>query len=111
GGLTTVPASFSVALKSENAIAALDDLVEMVAAYGFDYRMEAEATVAAARTNMLAFGAGTALIGLMLAAAFAYSMSKPIFAAMQLAERGAAGHLNDRMQVRRRDELGQDRKS
>jgi diguanylate cyclase (GGDEF)-like protein len=106
GGLTTVAAGFSVALKSENATAALDDLVEMVAAYGFDYRMEAEATVAAAHTNMLAFGAGTALIGLMLAAAFAYSMSKPIFAAMQLAERVAAGNLNDRIEVRRSDELG-----
>jgi methyl-accepting chemotaxis protein len=50
-GLTAVPATFSIVQKSERAVAALDDLVEMVAAYGFDYRMEAEATVAAARTT------------------------------------------------------------
>lgn len=106
GGLTMVPAAFSVAQKSEQAITALDDLVETVAAYGFNYRMEAEARVAAARTTLLAIAIGTALVGLMLAAAFAYSMSKPIFAAMHIAERVAAGNLSDRIEVRRRDELG-----
>jgi diguanylate cyclase (GGDEF)-like protein len=106
GGLTMIPAPFSIAEKSEDAIAALDDLVETVAAYGFDYRMEAEAEVAAARTTMLALALGTVLAGLTLAIAFAYSMSKPIFAAMRVAERVAAGNLTDQIDVRRRDELG-----
>jgi diguanylate cyclase (GGDEF)-like protein len=106
GGLTAVPATYSVAQKSERAIAALDDLVEMVAAYGFDYRMEAEARVAAAHTTMLASAIGTTLIGLMLAAAFAYSMSKPIFTAMQVAERVADGNFANRIEVNRGDELG-----
>src|SRR5207237_10746110 len=39
GGLTEVPVSFSIAQKSDAANAALDDLVQMVAAYGFNYRM------------------------------------------------------------------------
>lgn len=106
GGLTAVPATYSVAQKSERAIAALDDLVEMVAAYGFDYRMEAEATVAAAHTTMLAIAISTTLIGLTLAAAFAYSMSKPIFTAMQVAERVADGNFANRIEVNRGDELG-----
>ena len=33
-------------------------------------------------------------------------MSKPIFAAMRIAERVAAGNFTDRIESRRRDELG-----
>ena len=106
GGLTALPMSFSVAKKGDAAVAAVDDLVEMVAAYGFDYRAEAEAAVAAAHTTMLALAIATTLIGLVLAIAFAHSMSKPIFAAMKIAEHVAAGNFTDRIELRRRDELG-----
>jgi len=106
GGLTTLPMPYSVAKKGDAAVAAVDDLVEMVAAYGFDYRTEAEAAVAAAHTTMLALAIATTLIGLTLAVAFAHSMSKPIFAAMQIAEHVAAGNFTDRIELRRRDELG-----
>src|SRR5438552_55029 len=54
------------------------DLVDIVAAYGFDYRTAAEATVASARTKMLALALGTTVLGLIIAIAFAYSLSKPI---------------------------------
>ena len=106
GGLTTLPMPYSVAKKGDAAVAAVDDLVEMVAAYGFDYRTEAEAAVAAAHTTMLALAIATTLIGLTLAVTFAHSMSKPIFAAMQIAEHVAAGNFTDRIELRRRDELG-----
>ena len=106
GGLTEIPTNFSLAKKGDEAVAALDDLVETVAAFGFDYRTEAEATVAAARTTMLGIAVGTALIGLLLAIAFAYSMSKPISASMRIAERVAAGNFTDQIDTRRRDELG-----
>jgi methyl-accepting chemotaxis protein len=106
GGLTVLPMPFSVAKKGDAAAAAVDDLVEMVAAYGFDYRTEAEATVAADHATMLALAVATALVGLALAVAFAHSMSKPIFAAMQIAEHVAAGNFTDRIELRRRDELG-----
>jgi diguanylate cyclase (GGDEF)-like protein len=106
GGLMMVPMSFSIAEKSDRAAAALDDLVEMVAAYGYGFRMEAEASVSAMRTTMFMLSIGTALVGLMLAVAFAYSMSKPIFAAMRIAEHVAAGNFTDRITIKRRDELG-----
>jgi methyl-accepting chemotaxis protein len=106
GGLTMLPVTFSVAKKGDAAVAAVDDLVEMVAAYGFEYRTEAEETVAAARTTMLTLAVGTTLTGLMIALVFAYSMSKPIFAAMHIAARVAAGNFTDRIESRRRDELG-----
>jgi methyl-accepting chemotaxis protein len=105
-GLTELPATFAITQKADEAAAALDDLVEVVAAYGFSFRADAEASVAAARRNMIALTIGSVLIGLMLAAAFAYSMSKPIFAAMRVAERVAAGNFTDQIVVRRRDELG-----
>ena len=47
-----------------------------------------------------------ALVGLLIAAGFAYSLSRPVFAAMHVAERVAAGKLTDHIEVRRRDELG-----
>jgi methyl-accepting chemotaxis protein len=106
GGLTELPAAFSVAQKGEGAVAALDDLVEVVAAYGFSYRSEAEATVAGMRRTMLELAVGTALIGVVLAIGFAYFMCKPIFAAMKIAERVAAGIFTDRIEDRRSDELG-----
>jgi methyl-accepting chemotaxis protein len=106
GGLTAIPTIFSVAKQGDDAVAAVDDLVETVAAYGFEYRSAADATVAGARTTMLAIAVGTVLIGLLLAAAFAYSMSKPISAAMQVAERVAAGNFADEINAGRRDELG-----
>jgi methyl-accepting chemotaxis protein len=105
-GLTEIPTTFAVAQQGDNAVAAIDDLVEMVAAYGFDYRTEAEAAVAAARTAMLGIAVGTVLIGFMIALAFAYSLSRPIFAALRVAERVAAGDFTDDISTRRRDELG-----
>ncbi len=106
GGLTEIPTTFVVAQLGADAIAAVDDLVEMVAAYGFEFRTEAEAAVAQAHATMLALAIGTALVGLLIAAGFAYSLSRPLFAAMHVAERVAAGNLTDHIEVRRRDELG-----
>ena len=85
---------------------ALDDLVETVAAYGFGYRMEAEAAVSGARATLLALAIGTTLVGIMLAISFSYSMSKPISEATQVAERVAAGNFTDQIASHRRDELG-----
>jgi methyl-accepting chemotaxis protein len=106
GGQTEIPASFVVARQGDAVIAAVDDLVEMVAAYGFEYRTEAEASVAASRTTMTALAIGTAVVGLILALAFAFSLGRPISAAMHVAERVAAGNFADDIAVRRRDELG-----
>jgi methyl-accepting chemotaxis protein len=106
GGLTELPAAFAMAQKADEAAAALDDLVEVVAAYGFSFRTEAEASVAQAHVTMIRLTIATALIALLLGLAFAYSLSKAIFAAMRVAERVAVGNLTDQIDDRRRDELG-----
>jgi methyl-accepting chemotaxis protein len=105
-GLTEIPASFAVALQGDEAVAAIDDLVELVAAYGYDYRTEAEATVARAHVTMLAIAIGTVLIGIVVAIAFAVSFSRPVLAAVRVAERVAAGNFDDDIKVGRRDEFG-----
>ena len=106
GGQAEIPASFVVMQQGDEVIAAVDDLVEMVAAYGFEYRTEAESAVAASRTTMVALAIGTALVGVVIALAFAFSLGRPISAAMHVAERVAAGNFIDHIAVRRRDELG-----
>ncbi len=78
GGLTELPTTFSVMKLGQEAVSAVDDLVEMVAAYGYDYRTEAEAGVVAARLTMIIASAMGLAAGLMLAIGFAYSLSKPI---------------------------------
>jgi diguanylate cyclase (GGDEF)-like protein len=105
-GLAMVPAPFSVTQQSNDAGAALDDLVEIVAAYGFEYRMAAEATVASARKTLLWLAIGTTLVGIMLAVSFSRSMSEPISEAMRVAERVASGNFADQITSPRRDELG-----
>ena len=105
-GLPVAPASLSIRQKGSDAAAALDDLAGIVAAYGFGYRTQAEASVAAAGTTMLALAIGTTLVGLLLAVSFAYSMSRPIFAAMQVVDRAAAGNFTDQIASHRRDEIG-----
>ena len=106
GGITEIPTSIVIAQQGDDAVAAVDDLVEMVAAYGYDYRTEAEGAVASSRTTMLGIAIGTVLIGLVIALAFAFSLSRPVFAALNIAERVAAGNFNDHIRTRRRDELG-----
>jgi methyl-accepting chemotaxis protein len=105
-GLSELPAAFSIVQKADEAAAALDDLVEVVAAYGFSFRTDAEAAVTDARSTMITLTISTAMIGLLLSLAFAYSLSKSIFAAMQIAEHVAAADFSDQIVVRRRDELG-----
>jgi methyl-accepting chemotaxis protein len=106
GGVTEIPTSFLLAQQGDKLIASVDDLVELVAAYGYEYRTAAEAAVQQARATMLAVALGTVAIGLIIALAFSYSMSRPISAAVRVAERVAGGNFADDISVRRRDELG-----
>jgi methyl-accepting chemotaxis protein len=78
GGLTELPTTFTVLRLGQDAAAAVDDLVEMVAAYGYDYRTQAEADVAAARLTMIIASGVGLLVGAMLAIGFAYSLTRPI---------------------------------
>ncbi len=107
GGLTELPPTFRVMQLGEEAAAAVDDLVEMVAAYGYEYRTEAEAFVATARVTMTVASAAGLVVGLILAVGFAYSLSRPITALarsmLELAEGDLAVVLPG---IGRKDEVG-----
>jgi methyl-accepting chemotaxis protein len=106
GGVTEIPTSFQLAEQGDHVMASIDDLVEVVAAYGYEYRMAAEGAVGQSRVMMLSVAVGTVVVGLIIALAFSYSMSRPISAAVRVAERVAAGDFADDIAVRRSDELG-----
>jgi methyl-accepting chemotaxis protein len=78
GGVTELPATFVIAKLGQEAVATVDDLVEVVAAYGYEYRTEAEADVASSRLTMIVASTVGLLTGLILAVGFAYSLSRPI---------------------------------
>jgi methyl-accepting chemotaxis protein len=107
GGLTELPMASEVVKLGDGALAAVDDLVEMTAAYGFDFRQKAEASAEAMRMNLIALSAATGLISLLVAGAFAYSLGRPIRKATNIAGRVASGIFTDEIRVTRRDELGQ----
>ena len=106
GGVTEIPTSFLLAEQGDRVMASIDDLVELVAAYGYEYRTAAEAAVEQSRMTMLSVAVGTVVVGLIIALAFSYSMSRPISAAVRVAERVAAGNFADDISIRRSDELG-----
>src|SRR5215470_12635890 len=107
GGLTEVPTSFAVKKLGDDAVASVDDLVEMVAAYGYDFRNEAEATVAASHVTMIASAAGGLILGLVFAIGFAYSLSRPISALAKSMLELADGNFEVVLPgLRRNDEVG-----
>jgi methyl-accepting chemotaxis protein len=105
GGVTEVPMSSAVAGKGEVAAGVLDELVELTAAYGFEFRQKAATELASARQMMIALAAGTGIVGVLLAVAFGYTLVRAVRRAMSVAERVAAGNFSDRIEVRGRDEL------
>src|SRR3569623_1845662 len=72
GGVTEIPTNIVLTQQGDKLMASIDDLVELVAAYGYQFRTAAEAPALADRTMMLAVAAGTVAIGLIIALAFSY---------------------------------------
>jgi methyl-accepting chemotaxis protein len=105
GGVTSLPMTSAVVGKGDIAATALDELVELTAAHGFDFRQQAAAEIAYARQMMMGATVATGIVGVLLAVGFAYSLVRPIRRAMGIAERVAAGNFSDRIEVHGRDEL------
>ncbi len=106
-GLMELPLAVMVSRKADRAAAALDDVVEMGAARGFEFRSVSDAAVSTSRSRMLILAAATALLGIVLSLAFAQSISRPIRAATAIAARVARGNFSDAIVSTRRDELGE----
>jgi len=106
-GLTELPTAFLVSKLGADAVASVDDLVELVAAYGFEFRNEAEAEVAQSRTTMIVAIVVSLVLGLALAIGFAYSLSRPIIALERSMIELADGDFDVVLSgVKRKDEIG-----
>jgi methyl-accepting chemotaxis protein len=105
-GRTELPTTFAVGKLGDAMVVAVDDLVELAAAHGFDFRQRAEAATRTARAQMIALSVGVGLLSLIVALTFAYSLARPIQAAMTIAANVASGNFSDKIEVSRRDDLG-----
>ncbi|MDU6727057.1 MAG: methyl-accepting chemotaxis protein, partial [Bradyrhizobium sp.] len=106
-GVTEIPTTFLLSKLGNEALATVDDLVELVAAYGYEYRNEAESHVASSRTMMMTATGMTLVLGLVLALGFAYSLSRPIISLEKAMIRLADGDFDVVLPgVRRKDEIG-----
>ncbi|BAM92932.1 methyl-accepting chemotaxis protein [Bradyrhizobium oligotrophicum S58] len=106
-GATEIPTTFLLSKLGNEALASVDDLVELVAAYGYEYRNEAEAHVAGSRTMMMTASGATLVLGILLALGFAYSLSRPIISLEKAMIQLADGNFDVVLPgVRRKDEIG-----
>jgi methyl-accepting chemotaxis protein len=106
-GLTEIPTSFAVEKLCNEAVASVDDLVENVAAYGYEFRDQAETDVKASRLTMISAAACGLVLGVLLAFGFAYSLSKPISALARSMLELADGNFEVVLPgLRRKDEVG-----
>jgi diguanylate cyclase (GGDEF)-like protein len=105
-GITELPLQTSVSSKADAVAAVIDDVVELAAAYGFEFRSAAEAQVKAAASNMIVLALGATLLAVVFSLIFSYSVSRPIHEAMAVAARVAAGDFSDTIKTVRRDEMG-----
>jgi methyl-accepting chemotaxis protein len=107
GGLTELPTTFALAKLGNEAVATLDDLVEMVAAYGYEFRNQADQQVNSARLTMLVASGAGLVLGLLFAVFFAFSLSRPISALAKSMLELADGHFDVVLPgLARKDEVG-----
>ena len=106
GGQTQIPTAAHVEHLAQVASDAMDDLVQDVAAYGFDFRERARAEILLTRYIIGAALILTITLAAILALAFAQTIGGPVRLATQVAERVAAGDISREIPLRGRDELG-----
>jgi methyl-accepting chemotaxis protein len=106
GGLLQLPLTSAVLAKGNDAMNAIDLVVEAASAYGFDFRSEAELSASSSRTDLLMLAIVVAVVGTLMAFGVAYSFTKPIRYAMAISEKIAGGDFAAEISTKRRDELG-----
>src|SRR5215831_803576 len=105
-GLTEVPLPAHVMQQGDAVAGAIDRVVEDASAYGFEFRSQAEANVAALRSNLTKLAIVAGVVGILVLAGIAYSFGSAIRNAMAISERIAHGNLSHEIRTTRRDELG-----
>jgi methyl-accepting chemotaxis protein len=86
--------------------AALDDLVELVAAQGFAFRLRAKQEMRTSSITFAGLSIGVIAMGALFALPFGHLLIHPILAATRIAEAVAAGTTATVLATIRRDEIG-----
>ena len=105
-GETTLPLPTGVESDGRAAIAALDDVVELVAADGFSFRLEAQETLRRSSATLAALGGTVVAISALFVVMLARGLIRPILAATHVAEHIAADRPCTIGPSKRRDEVG-----
>lgn len=74
-GANELPMISEVAELGDAVVAAVDEVVELTAAYGFDFRQQAEAAARTERRDTIGLSIGTGVLSLIVALTFAYSLT------------------------------------
>jgi len=88
-------------------LAALDTLIDTNKTRNDAYRLEAAAKYANARAVAWALGATALVLGIAIAVLTSRSITTPLAHALDIAERVAGGDLSARIDIDRKDEVGQ----
>ena len=108
GGVIALPLPEVVIGHGRKVAEHIDLIVEHAAAYGFNFRTEAEATASTSKTNMIVMGLCTMLVGFTLASLLALSFTRPLRALTKPLNELAAGNFGVGVPgTRRKDEIGQ----
>jgi diguanylate cyclase (GGDEF)-like protein len=106
GGVTALPMPAVIERQSAAAVSSLDDLVELVAANGFSYRLRAGAAMRTSSATLAGLAGGIIAMSALFALLFGHLLIRPIRAATRIAEAVAAGNNADVVATTRRDEIG-----
>jgi diguanylate cyclase (GGDEF)-like protein/PAS domain S-box-containing protein len=105
-GVTAVPMPSVVERQGATAVALLDDVVESVAASGFDYRSRAQTEMHASSVTLTSLCLAVIAMSALFVLLFGHLLIRPVRAATRIAEEVAGGNLSDVAATSRRDELG-----
>jgi methyl-accepting chemotaxis protein len=101
-----LPSVTDVKSKADAVAAAIDQVVEDASEYGFKFRSEAKAKVAASRVGLITLATATVVAGILFSLGIAISLGRAVRNAVGISERIANGDLSEEVVTKRRDELG-----
>jgi methyl-accepting chemotaxis protein len=105
-GVVELPLAPALQAKGDKVAEAIDDVAEAAAAYGFEFRADAETVVAGSKKTLIVLAVVTVLVGMVFAFGTVYSITRPLVALVDVLQRLAKGEEVEITGVRRRDEIG-----
>ncbi len=107
GAMKSLPLSWAVNQKSMEVSDALEELVQMVASSGFEFRVDAEKQIKKSQDLFIQIAGASALLGVILTLLYARLIGKPIRELALVLNKIKAGERVDIPCLERKDEVGE----